>query len=112
MRGLWQPQNRKINLYKPFYLSYNYDKDSLGSQLGLPKKIKFGESSPLSGEAQDNPKEIKFRRLPLRPGFRNGLAIRRSYLEGQGELVSGLIRGLTRVTIWVVGEINLRTQSP
>ena len=25
------------------------------------------------------------------------------YLEGQGDLVSGLIMGITRVTIWVIG---------
>ena len=34
------------------------------------------------------------------------------YLEGQGDLVSGLIMGITRVTIWVIGVINLLTKSP
>ena len=34
------------------------------------------------------------------------------YLGGQGDLVSGLIRGITGVTIWVIGEINLLTKSP
>ena len=34
------------------------------------------------------------------------------YLEGQGDLVSRLIMGITRVTIWVVGVINLLTKSP
>ena len=32
-------------------------------------------------------------------------------LEGQGDLVSGLIRGITR-TIWVIGVISLLTKSP
>ena len=30
-----------------------------------------------------------------------------SYLEGQGALVSGLIRVINRVTIWVIWVINL-----
>ena len=34
------------------------------------------------------------------------------YLGGQGDLVSGLIRGITGVTIWVIGVINLPTKSP
>ena len=35
-----------------------------------------------------------------------------SYLEGQGDLVSGLIRRISRVTIWVIGIINLLNKSP
>ena len=34
------------------------------------------------------------------------------YLEGQGDLVSRLIMGINRVTIWVTGVINLLTKSP
>ena len=34
------------------------------------------------------------------------------YLEGQGDLVSGLIMGIIGVTIWVIGVINLLTKSP
>ena len=34
------------------------------------------------------------------------------YLEGQGDLVSRLIMGITRVTLWVMGLINLLTKSP
>ena len=34
------------------------------------------------------------------------------YLEGQGDLVSGFIMGITRVTIWLIGVINLLTKSP
>ena len=34
------------------------------------------------------------------------------YLEGQEDLVSGLIRRITRVTIWVIGVIKLLTKSP
>ena len=34
------------------------------------------------------------------------------YLEGQGDLVIGLIMGMTRVTIWVIGVIHLLTKSP
>ena len=34
------------------------------------------------------------------------------YLEGQGDLVSGLIMGIIRVTIWVIGVINPLTKSP
>ena len=36
----------------------------------------------------------------------------RPYLEGQGDLESRLIRGISRVTIWVIGVINLVTKSP
>ena len=36
----------------------------------------------------------------------------RVYLEGQGDLVSGLIRRITRITIWVIGVISLLTKSP
>ena len=38
--------------------------------------------------------------------------IPKPYLEGQGDLVSRLIRGITGVTIWVIGVINLLTKSP
>ena len=34
-----------------------------------------------------------------------------SYLEGQGDLVSRLIMGIIRVTIWAIGAINLLTKS-
>ena len=34
------------------------------------------------------------------------------YPEGQGDLVSRLIRGISRVTIWVFGVISLVTKSP
>ena len=34
-----------------------------------------------------------------------------SYLEGQGDLVNGLLMGITRVTIWVVGVITLLTKT-
>ena len=33
-------------------------------------------------------------------------------LGGQGDLVSRLIREITKVTIWVIGVINLVTKSP
>ena len=33
------------------------------------------------------------------------------FLEGQGNLVSRLIMGVMRVTIWVIGVINLVTKS-
>ena len=36
----------------------------------------------------------------------------RVYLEGQGDLVSRLIMGIIRVTIWVMGVMNLLTKSP
>ena len=32
--------------------------------------------------------------------------------QGLGDLVIGLIMGITRVTIWVRGVINLLTKSP
>ena len=35
-----------------------------------------------------------------------------SYLEGQGNLVMGLIIGIIRVTIWVTGVIKPLTKSP
>ena len=34
------------------------------------------------------------------------------YLEGQGDLASRLIMGITRVTIWVIWVTNLLTKSP
>ena len=35
------------------------------------------------------------------------------YLEGQGDLVSGLIiRGISRVIMWIIGVIKLLTKSP
>ena len=34
------------------------------------------------------------------------------YLGGQGDLVSRLIMGISGVTIWVIGVINLLTKSP
>ena len=34
------------------------------------------------------------------------------YLEGQGDLVSGLITGIIGVTIWVIGVIKLLTKYP
>ena len=34
------------------------------------------------------------------------------YLEGQGDFVSRLIMLVIRVTIWVIGIINLLTKSP
>ena len=34
------------------------------------------------------------------------------YLEVQGDLVSRLILGISRVTIWVMGVIKLLTKSP
>ena len=37
---------------------------------------------------------------------------RTSYLGGQGDLVSGLIMGITGFTIWVIGVIKLLTKSP
>ena len=33
-------------------------------------------------------------------------------LEGHGDLVSRLITGITKVTMWVIGVINLLTMSP
>ena len=35
-----------------------------------------------------------------------------AYLEGQGDLVNGLIMGITRGTIWVIGVSDLLTKSP
>ena len=33
------------------------------------------------------------------------------YLEGQGDLVSRAIMGILRLTIWVIGVMNLLTKS-
>ena len=38
--------------------------------------------------------------------------VMRDYLEGQGDLVTRLIMGITRVTIWVIGSIDLLTKYP
>ena len=40
------------------------------------------------------------------------LGMAKHYLEGQGDLVSGLIMGIIRVTIWVIGAIKPLTKSP
>ena len=34
------------------------------------------------------------------------------HLDGQGDLVSGLILGISRVITWVIGVINLLSKSP
>ena len=34
------------------------------------------------------------------------------YLGGQGDLVNRLLMGISRVTIWLIGVINLLTKSP
>ena len=34
------------------------------------------------------------------------------YLEGHGDIVSRLISRINRLTIWVIGVINLLTKSP
>ena len=36
----------------------------------------------------------------------------RVYLEGLGDLVTRLLRGISQATIWVIGVINLLTKSP
>ena len=41
-------------------------------------------------------------------GFRGTLG---TYLEGRGDLVIRLLMGITKVTIWVIGGINLLTKS-
>ena len=38
--------------------------------------------------------------------------MRCNYLEGQGDLVSGLIMGIIGVIIWLIGIINPFTTSP
>ena len=35
-----------------------------------------------------------------------------NHLEGQGDLVTRLLMGISRVTIWVIGVINLLIKSP
>ena len=39
-------------------------------------------------------------------------ALHKPYLEGQGDLVSSLMRGIIKETIWVTGVLNLLTESP
>ena len=39
-------------------------------------------------------------------------SFRSVYLEGHGDLVSGLIMGIVGVIIWLIGVINLPTKSP
>ena len=53
------------------------------------------------GDCEPNASPVKCRILKKGP-----------YLEGQGDSVSRLIRGITGVTIWVIGVINLPTKSP
>ena len=35
-----------------------------------------------------------------------------AYLEGHGDLLSRLIIRISRVTVWVIGVLNLLTKSP
>ena len=49
--------------------------------------------------------------IKSRPSLQ-GVRQKPTYLEGQGDFVSRLIMGIIRVTIWVVGVINLLTKSP
>ena len=49
---------------------------------------------------------------PITPRPENVASYCGYYLEGQGDLVSRLIMGLHRVTIWVIGVINLLIKSP
>ena len=58
-------------------------------------------------EQCETPKAIPFERF-----FQVPLALECAYLEGQGDLVNRLIMGITRVTIRVIGVINLLTNSP
>ena len=51
-------------------------------------------------------------RCALRTSFWVSRISVHSYLEGQGDLVSRLIMGITRVTIWVIWVTNLLTKSP
>ena len=37
---------------------------------------------------------------------------RAAYVEGQGDVASRLIRGVSTVTIWVTGFLNLLTKAP
>ena len=54
------------------------------------------------------------RRLQAKPNLtpQTPNANTQQYLEVQGDLVSGLIMGIIRVTIWVSGVINLLILSP
>ena len=40
------------------------------------------------------------------------LVVIREYLEGQGDLISRILMGITRVLILVIGVTNLLTKSP
>ena len=44
--------------------------------------------------------------------FRNFGVHWNTYLDGQGDLASGLIMGIIKVTMWVLRVINLITKSP
>ena len=45
-------------------------------------------------------------------GFGFGMQAYKPYLEGQGVLVSGLTMGINGATMWVIGLIDLLTESP
>ena len=49
----------------------------------------------------------------LAPGCREPKRVHKHkpYLEGHGDLVNGLIMGIIRVTIWIIGVINPLTKS-
>ena len=55
---------------------------------------------------------MKTCRAPELRASHNLKALCLNYLEGQGDLVSSLIMGISRVTIWVIGVITLLTKSP
>ena len=51
-------------------------------------------------------------KITFAPSFRGSCKGLLHYLEGHGDVVSGLIMGKARVIIWLIGVINRPTKSP
>ena len=64
-------------------------------------------SSPLS----PNPLVVEKSCMTLSTLYLGKYGIIVYYLEGQGDSVKGLIMGISRVTMWVMGVISLLTKS-
>ena len=63
------------------------------------------------GKPESEPTGFRAKNLPAMTLDLNFLQLY-AYLEGQGDLVTRLIMGITKVITWVIGVTNLLTKSP
>ena len=107
------------------YLSgepHDKDHNILGSVLGSPMPIQPSKGPTYGGTRRiSRPRHFASVLLVALPSsrFQQGLGVKAQvsstwgpYLEGQGDLVTWLIIGITRVTMWFIGVIRLLTKFP